>query len=95
MADVPVDAPTEPEDIDMIDAPPNPEVLVIDEIDPRIIEHEPQASPVEELENFSVDPRDLSKMLRVGKGLSNTLKEKIKDFQSKNLDVLLGSMRTW
>ncbi|XP_022864597.1 uncharacterized protein LOC111384542 [Olea europaea var. sylvestris] len=57
MADVPGDAPTEPEDIDMIDALPNPEVLVIDEIDPRIIEHEPQASPVEELENFSVDPK--------------------------------------
>ncbi|XP_022871361.1 uncharacterized protein LOC111390535 [Olea europaea var. sylvestris] len=65
MVDVPGDAPTEPEDIDMIDAPPNLEVLVIDEIDPRIIEHEPQASPVEELENFSVDTRDPSKMLRV------------------------------
>ncbi|XP_022846413.1 uncharacterized protein LOC111369168 [Olea europaea var. sylvestris] len=46
MADVPGDAPTEPQDIDMIYAPPNSEVLVIDEIDPRIIEHEPQAFPV-------------------------------------------------
>ncbi|XP_022858151.1 uncharacterized protein LOC111379057 [Olea europaea var. sylvestris] len=87
MADVPGDAPTEPEDIHMIDAPPNLKVLVIDEIDPRIIEHEPQASPVEERKNFMVDPRDPSKMLRVGKGLSNILKEKIKDFLSKNLDV--------
>lgn len=65
MADVPGDAPTKPEDIDMIDAPPNPEVLVIDEIDPRIIEHEPQASLVEELESFSVNSRDPSKVLKV------------------------------
>ncbi|XP_022889049.1 uncharacterized protein LOC111404482 [Olea europaea var. sylvestris] len=87
MADVPGKAPTEPEDIDMIDAPPNSEVLVIDEIDPCIIELEPQASPVEELESFSVDPRDPSKVLKVGKGLSNILKEKIKDFFSQNIDI--------
>ncbi|XP_022846306.1 uncharacterized protein LOC111369054 [Olea europaea var. sylvestris] len=34
MADVPGDALTDSEDIDMIDVPPNSEVLVIDEIDP-------------------------------------------------------------
>ncbi|XP_022894074.1 uncharacterized protein LOC111408560 [Olea europaea var. sylvestris] len=87
MADVLGDALTEQEDVDMIDAPPNAEVLVIDEIDPRIMEHEPQASPVKELESFSVDPRDPSKVLKVGKCLANILKEKIKDFLSKNLDV--------
>ncbi|XP_022865625.1 uncharacterized protein LOC111385468 [Olea europaea var. sylvestris] len=69
MADVPGDAPSEPEDVEMIDAPPILEVLVIDEIDPHVIEYEPQPSPVEELESFSVDPRDPSKLLKVGKDL--------------------------
>ncbi|XP_022856262.1 uncharacterized protein LOC111377400 [Olea europaea var. sylvestris] len=87
MTDVPGDAPSEPKDVEMIDAPPMLKILVIDEIDRRIIEHEPQASPVEELESFSVDPQDPSKLLKVGKGLSNSLKEKIKGFLSRNLDV--------
>ncbi|XP_022856148.1 uncharacterized protein LOC111377303 [Olea europaea var. sylvestris] len=68
MIDVPGDAPVDPKDVEMIDAPPKPELLVIDEIDPLIIEHEPQASPV-------------------SKGLSNTSKEKLKDFLSRNLDI--------
>ncbi|XP_022861553.1 uncharacterized protein LOC111381936 [Olea europaea var. sylvestris] len=87
MGDVPGDAPSESEDVEMIDVPPISKILVIDEIDPHIIEHEPQASPIEELESFSVDPRDPSKLLKVGKGLSNSLKEKIKDFLSRNIDI--------
>ncbi|XP_022897512.1 uncharacterized protein LOC111411189 [Olea europaea var. sylvestris] len=63
MADILGDPPIE-QDIDMIDAPPNSEMLVIDEIDPAIMEHEPRASPVEELESFSVDLRDPSKVLK-------------------------------
>ncbi|XP_022880877.1 uncharacterized protein LOC111398174 [Olea europaea var. sylvestris] len=87
MADAPGDASAESEDVEMIDVPPNPEVLVIDEIDLHVIEHKPQTSPVEELESFSVDPRDPSKLLKVGKGLSSTVKEKLKDFLSRNLDI--------
>ncbi|XP_022876923.1 uncharacterized protein LOC111395145 [Olea europaea var. sylvestris] len=61
------DAPAGQEDVDMIDAPPLQEVLIVDELDPRIMEHDPQASPIEELESFSADPRDLSKMLKIGR----------------------------
>ncbi|XP_022880580.1 uncharacterized protein LOC111397837 [Olea europaea var. sylvestris] len=67
--DVPNEAPPEQEDVDMIDAPPEQkELSMIDEIDPRVIEREPQTTPVEELKSFSVDPCDPTKVLKVGIG---------------------------
>ncbi|XP_022883683.1 uncharacterized protein LOC111400502 [Olea europaea var. sylvestris] len=74
-------------DADMADIPSEEELSMIDEIDPRVIGHEPQATPIEELENFPVNPRDPAKVLKVGIGLSNDMKERLKDFLCKNLDI--------
>lgn len=60
---------------------------VDDELDPRIRESNSQTSPIEELENFLVDPQDPSKMLQVGNGLTLEAKEKLKNFLRRNLDV--------
>lgn len=62
-------------------------VFMLDEIDPRMAELEPQTTPVDELESFLVDPRDPTKMLKVEKGLSIKIKEKLKDFLSRNINV--------
>ncbi|XP_022856189.1 uncharacterized protein LOC111377343 [Olea europaea var. sylvestris] len=88
MADIPSKAPPEREDVDMIDTPPEQEELsMINEIDPRVIKHEPQRPTVEELESFPVDSSDPTKVLKVGRGLCNDMKEKLKNFPYKNLDV--------
>lgn len=74
----------------MIDIPPEQkELSMIDEIDPRVIEYEPQETLIEEIESFSINPRNPAKVLKVGVGLSNDIKEKLKDFLHKNLDVFV------
>lgn len=50
-------------------------------------ECKPQIASIEELESIQVDPQDLAKMLKVGKGLLTNLKEKLKDFLNRNLDI--------
>lgn len=70
MVDVLGEVASEHEDFEMIDAPLEWEVIVLDEIDPYVVECELQTIPIKELESFLVDPRDPSRMLKVGTGLS-------------------------
>lgn len=42
---------------------------------------------MEELKSFQVDPLDPTKLLQVQKGLPMEIKEKLKDFIEKNLEV--------
>lgn len=49
-----------------------------DELDHRIIDCESYSIPIEELANFSVDPRDCSKSLQVVKDLLTEVEEKLK-----------------
>lgn len=50
------------------------EVPQVDELDPGIIEDEPQTTPMEELENIEVGSPSLPKFLQVRKSLLSTLK---------------------
>lgn len=88
MMDIPGELGHKHKGIEMIDAPKeHEEVLILDEIDPRVVEHKPQTASVEKLKSFSVNPQDPTKILKVGNGLSTEIKEKIMDFLSRNLDV--------
>lgn len=73
------------EDVEMIDA--SEKAFILDEIDPYMTELEPQTAPVEELKSFLVGLWDLAKILKVGKGLSTEIKEKLNDFLSRKFDV--------
>lgn len=88
MIDVPGEPGHEHEDVEMIDAPfEREEIFIHDKVNPRVAENKPQTAPVDELKSFSMDPRDPAKMLNVGKGLSIEMKEKLKDFLGRKLEV--------
>ena len=60
----------------------------IDEnLDPRVIDEEKKNGPVEELAELPVDKCDKSKTLKIGKNLSDELREKLETFLKDNLDV--------
>lgn len=69
----------------MIEAPE--ETLPLDELKPQIIESEPQTTLVEKLESFSANPQDSAQALRIGKSLPLVIKEELKNFLRRNLDV--------
>lgn len=56
-------------------------------LDPKIIESDSQATPIEELEVFPIDPQNPTKTLLVGKELNAEDKQRLKDFLIDNLDV--------
>ena len=56
-------------------------------IDPRWQEEESTAGPIEELVEIPMDPMEPSRVLKVGKGLSNKLSQKLVDFLRENQDV--------
>ncbi|XP_022855023.1 uncharacterized protein LOC111376307 [Olea europaea var. sylvestris] len=72
-------------DIDMIEAPEEGNPL--DELDPQIIEFEPNATPMEELETFPTNSSDPNQLLRIGKALPSKTKEELMNFLKRNLDV--------
>lgn len=61
--------------------------ISLEELDPRVVESESQAAPMEELETFPVDSQDTSKVLQVGKELNEEIKEELKSFLRQNSDV--------
>ncbi|XP_022886722.1 uncharacterized protein LOC111402573 [Olea europaea var. sylvestris] len=73
------------EDVIMEEAPEQGHPL--DELDPRIIDYEPNATPMEELETFPVNPEDPNQVLRIGKSLSPEAKIEMIRFLKENLDV--------
>lgn len=73
-------------DIEMIEAPKEGHHL--DELDPQIIESEPNATPVKELESFPTNPQDPTQVLRIGKTLFLEIKRELMNFLKWNLDVL-------
>ncbi|XP_022862336.1 uncharacterized protein LOC111382551 [Olea europaea var. sylvestris] len=99
-AEVPAEAGT---DVEMLDAPEQghtsgqeEDVIMeeapeqghpLDELDPRIIDYEPNATPMEELETFPVNPEDPNQVLRIGKSLSPEAKIEMIRFLKENLDV--------
>lgn len=47
----------------------------------------PQITLVEELKSSSVDPLDPTKLLHEGKSLSSEIKDRLKDFLCRDLDI--------
>lgn len=83
-------APEEGEDVFMTEASEKramDETTSREELDPRIIDCEPQTAPIEELETYPTDLKDPSKLLRVGTNLPHRIREGLKSFLRKNLDV--------
>ena len=56
-------------------------------IDPRLQEDEPTAVPVEELIEIQVDPNELSRVVKINKGLKNELVRQVAEFLSLNQDM--------
>lgn len=67
----------------------------LDELDPCVVDCESQTTLVEELESLTVDSKDPSKSLQVYKNSLAIVKERLKNFLCRNLDILLGSKRIW
>ena len=56
-------------------------------IDPRLQEKESTTRPIEELVEVQVDPREPSKVVKIGKCLSSKLAEQLVEFLKKNQNV--------
>ncbi|KAL2480538.1 RNase H domain-containing protein [Abeliophyllum distichum] len=63
------------------------EMILDEDLDPRIIGSDSLASPAKELETFPVKISDPTQMLQVGKKLVEKMKEKMKQFMRENIDV--------
>lgn len=55
MPNAPAEHVSEPRDVKIVDVPEK--VFMLNELEPQVIELEPQAAPVEELESFQADPK--------------------------------------
>ena len=53
-------------------------------IDPRLQEEESTARPIDELVEIQIDPIEPSRVVKVGKGLSGELAQKLADFLREN-----------
>ncbi|KAL2479440.1 Uncharacterized protein Adt_32406 [Abeliophyllum distichum] len=58
-----------------------------DDLDPRVIEAEPQTSSTEKIECFPTHPIDLTKEQQVESDSSEDFKDQLTKFLSKNLDI--------
>lgn len=73
-------------DVEMKDV--SEEVFIPNGLDPMPSSLSPKQPLINELEIFSVDPQDPTRLLQVRKGLLLEIKEKIKDFLCKNFSLL-------
>ena len=60
-------------------------------IDPRLQEEESTAGPIEELAEIQVDPKELSRVVKIDKGLNSKLTQNLASFLHKNQDVFAGT----
>lgn len=74
-----------------------PQVMVVEtttnvseqcDIDPRDLD-EQSAGPVEKLYEFSVDPSEPTKILKLGQNLDNEVKNKLEEFLKSNTDIFM------
>ena len=66
--------------------PPN-EGPLNDTIDPRSSDEEATTGSIEDLVNLPVDDKEPTKVLKLGKNLSDELREAISTFLNQNLDM--------
>ena len=58
-----------------------------DTIDPRYSDKEATTRPIEDLVDLSMDDKKPTKVLKLGKNLSDELREAISTFLKENMDV--------
>ena len=58
-------------------------------IDPRLQEDKSTTGPMEELIEVQVDPNELSRVVKIGKGLKKELAQQLTEFLSLNHDVFV------
>ena len=73
--------------MNIVDQWPPSEGPFDDTIDPRLSDEEATTGPIEDLIDLSVDDKELSKVLKLGKNLFDELREAISIFLKQNLDV--------
>ena len=62
-----------------------------EDIDPRIGEDKSKLQAIEELEEVSIDPKDASRVVKLGKNLDADRKAELITFLQENLDVFAWS----
>ena len=62
-------------------------IILNNDIDPRIGEDRSELQAIEELEEVNIDPQDPSKVVKLGKNLCSERKAELLRFLQENLDV--------
>ena len=78
---------SKPRQVNVVDQRPPNEGSLDDTIDPRSSDEEATTGLVEDLVDLPVDNKEPTKVLKLGKNLSEELKEAISTFLKSNLDV--------
>ena len=73
--------------MNIVDQWPPSEGPLDDTIEPRSFDEEAITGPIEDLVDLPMDDKELTKVLKLGKNLSNELREAISTFLKENLDV--------
>ena len=73
--------------MNIVDQRPPSEEPLYDTINPRSPDDEATIGPIEDLVNLPIDDNEPSKVLKLGKNLSDELREAILAFLKQNLDM--------
>ena len=78
---------SKPSQFSIVDQWPSHEGPLNDTIDPRSTDEKGTSGPTEDLVDLPVDDKEPSKVLKIGKNLSNETQKMISEFLKQNLDV--------
>ena len=78
---------SKPRQVNIVDQRPLSEGPLDDIIDPKMSNEEATIGPIEDLVDLPVDDNEPTKILKLGKNLSDELRETISTFFKQNLDV--------
>ena len=81
--------------MNIVDQRPPSEGPLDDTIDPRSSDEETTTGPIEDLVDLPVDDKEPTKVLKLGKNLSNELRWTISIFLEENLDVFAWKHSIW
>ena len=86
---------SKPRPFHVIDQQPPSEGPLDDTIDPRSPDEKGTTRSTEDLIDLPVDDKEPSKVLKIGKNLSEDVQEVISEFLRRNLDVFAWLTQTW
>ena len=76
-----------PRQVNIVDQRPSSEGPLDDTIHPRSSDEEATTRPIEDLVDLPMDDKDLTKVLKLEKNMSDKLREAISTFLKENLDI--------